>query len=382
MNVSDGYHLWSERYDRQMDDVFAVQDEIARAIVEKLKVKLVGSPDQPLVKRATNLEAYQLYLHGRFCFARRYKGMLERAVESFTRAISLDPGFAPAYAGLALALGPTGFWGIAPAGPLRAKALSAAERAVALDESLAEAHEALAVVHEFLDWNWGVSEREFTRALALDPRASETHAFFAQSLAIAGRVADAEREAQQAMTLDPLSPLVLFIASSAYAIGRQFAEAIRITKEALSLDPGSVPNEFILSLALTGVGRHQEAVEAAERVVRLVGRAPFILGPLGYARARAGHRDQARAVLSELLERSTHEPVSPAWIAVIYEGLGESDEALRTLEGGLNDWGAAYVIPLTNPAFDHTRTDPRFKKILERVGYTGPWASPPTPATT
>jgi serine/threonine-protein kinase len=249
VNVSDGYHLWAERYDRQLNDVFAVQDDIARAIVEKLKVKLVRAGDQPLVKRASsNLEAYELYLQGRYYFARRFKGGLEQAVEFFTRAAALDPDFASAHAGLALALAAMGFWGYALPRQVRPKALESAERAVALDASLAEAHVALGVVHSWLDWNWPVTERALTRAVALDPHAPLAHAFLAQSLAKVGRVADAEREAERAMALDPLSALVFFLAATAYFDNRQFRRTIEVAGQAISVDPGFLPAYFVRCL--------------------------------------------------------------------------------------------------------------------------------------
>ena len=382
VNVSDGYHLWSERYDRQLDDVFAVQDQIARAIVDKLKVKLIGPKEAPLVKRASsNLEAYQLYLKGRYYMARRYRGGLERAVDCFARAVDLDPDFAPPLAGLADGYSVLGYWGLSLPRVLLPKAREAAERAVALDESLAEAHLALAMVHLFLDWDWEVMEREFTRALALDPNAPLTHAYYGISLAVTERTGDAEREAERAMMLDPLSALVFFLASATHNTLGQWGRAIEIGQQVLSLDPGFLPAFWILSFALSDAGRHEEAIEAGERGVRLTGRVPFFVGALGRALARAGRRDAARELLSELLERSAREPVSPGWVAVIYDGLGEVDEGIEALERGIPDWGPAYVLSLAARTLWTLQSHPRFWEILRGLGYTGPRRSPPAPAT-
>ena len=224
VNVSDGYHLWSERYDRQLDDVFAVQDDIARAIVEKLKVKLIGGEEDRIVRRTTNIEAYQVYLQGRY-FSRgvtrtgsnaRLTVSVERS--RWTRA-SLPP--TPDWRRR---------WGLLASGrrlpprPVRAKAVQAAARAVALDDSLADAHRATAMVHTWVDWNWEVSEPEFKRAIELDPHASVAHGFYALSLAGMDRRADVEREAAQAMALDPLSALVCFLSACGFYGIRQYRE--------------------------------------------------------------------------------------------------------------------------------------------------------------
>ena len=376
VNVSDGYHLWAERYDRQLDDVFAVQDEIARAIVERLKMKLAGAAGEGLARRAsTNPEAHQAYLQGRYFFARRYKGGLERAVECFERAIARDPAFAPAHAGLALALGSAGFWGLIERRGLATKALAAAGRALALDEHLADAHTAIGMVHSWLDWNWDAGERAFTRALALDPNASAPHAFFSLSLAAAGRTADAARRAEQAMALDPLSAMVFFLAASAFYVSRNNGRAIETAQQAVTLDPGCVPAEWILSFALTEAGRYDEAVEAAERGMRLVGRTPFMLSPLGVALARSGAPDWAREIVAEFNARSAREPIMPVWMASIHDALGEVEEGIAALERGLSDWGPGYVLTLAGPPVDRLRGDPRFTAIMESVGYAGPWAT-------
>jgi eukaryotic-like serine/threonine-protein kinase len=382
VNVSDGYHLWSERYDRQLDDVFAVQDQIARAIVEKLKVKLVGPKEAPLVKRASsNLEAYQLYLKGRYYFARRYRGGLERAMDCFAQAVGLDPDLAPALAGLADGYSVAGFWGLSLPRELLPKAREAAERAVALDDALAEAHLAKAMVHTYLDWDWEAMEREFTRALALDPNAPLTHAYYGLSLAVIERTGDAEREAEQAMMLDPLSALVFFLAAGAHNTLGQWGRAIDISQQALSLDPGFLPASWILGLALSDTGRHEEAIETAERGVRLTDRVPFFVSALGRVLARAGRRDAAREVLAELLERSARESVSPLWVAMIHDGLGEVAEGIGVLERGIPDWGQAYVLPLASRTVSALQSHPRLWEILKGLGYTSPRASPPAPAT-
>jgi serine/threonine-protein kinase len=377
VNVKDGYHLWSERYDRQLDDVFAVQDEIARAIVQKLKVRLLQPEEAPFVKRASaNLEAYQLHLKGRYHFARRYKGGLEQAVDCFSRAIGLDPDFAPALAGLADGLSLHGFYGLSPVRVVLPRARQAAERAVALDDTLAEAHHALGMVHLWLDWNWEVIEREFTRALALDPKAPLTHGYYGLALAIMGRTEETVREAEQATALDPLSALAFNVASCAYYDLRHYGRAIEKGQQAYALDPGFLPASWILSLAFTEVGRHDEAIEAAERGVRMTGRMPFFVAILGRALGYAGRREAARQVLDELLERSRHGYVPPAQIALVYDGLGEVSEGIAMLERGVPELGGASVLSMAGPSYARLRSHPRYGEILRGLGYTGPWAGP------
>jgi serine/threonine-protein kinase len=382
VNVSDGYHLWSERYDRRFDDVFAVQDEIARAIVDKLKVKLIGPREAPLVKRpSANLEAYQLYLKGRYYFARRYKGRLEQAVDCFTRAIDLDPDFAPALAGLAESLSVAGFYGLSMPRAVLPKARAAAERAVALDDSLAEAHSALGTLHAWLAWDWGVAEREFRRALALDPNAPITHAFYGIVLATMGRAEAAAIEAERAATLDPLSPLALFLAAATYHGLRQQGRSIECSQNALALDPGCSLATWMLSVALSEAGRHDEAIEAAERGVQMTDRNGFFVAILGHALGRAGRQADARQALAELLERSRPEVVPPIWLATIHAGLGEVAEGIAVLERGVPDWGSAYPIFLVGPIYSGLQSHPRFGALLRSVGYTGPWAAPAGTAT-
>jgi tetratricopeptide (TPR) repeat protein len=254
--------------------------------------------------------------------------------------------------------------------------VQAAERAAVLDDSLAEAHLAIAMAHVWLDWNWEVSEREFLRALELDPQAAETHAFFAISLAAMDRRADIEREAGQALALDPLSATFCFLTSSAFYGSRQPARAVEIAERGISLDPGCVPAHWILVNALTDAGRVDEALEAAERGLQLAGRVPFMLGPFGRALALAGRRKEARALLDELIERSRHEGISPKWMAPIYAGLGDIEGGITALEAGVEDWGPGYALYVGCPASEALAVDPRFTEILRRVGYTGPWARP------
>jgi serine/threonine protein kinase/Flp pilus assembly protein TadD len=373
VNVSDGYHLWSERYDRRLDDVFEVQDEIARSIVEKLKVKLIGEPEAPLFKRGTaNMEAYQLYLQGRYYFARRYKGGLGEAVDCFSRAVAIDPDFAPAWAGLGESYGIMSWYAYGPLRELHPKAMEAARRALTLDERLPEAHHALAVAHMYLEWNWTVIEREFMRALALNPNAALTHTMYALVLAAMGRDDDAVREAECGTAIDPLSAIFAYVCGLTYHLLRRLPRAIEELQKAVALDPYFVPGWWGLAVACTASARHEEAIAAAERAVTLSERAVFCVGFQGLVLGDAGRMTEARRVLEELIERSRREYVPLTMLALVHFGLGEDDEALACIERQqAQDKIAPFI--LVSPWCDRIRGDPRLTAMLAATGYTGPW---------
>ena len=373
VNVSDGYHLWSDRYDRRLDDVFEVQDEIARAIVEKLKVKLIGEPEAPLVKRGTeNMEAYQLYLQGRYYFARRYKGRLGEAVDCYSRAVAIDSDFAPAWAGLADSYGIMSWLAYRPIRELHPKALEAARRALTLDERLAEAHHALAMVHLWMDWNWTIIEREFMRALALNPNAALTRVYCALGLAAMRRDDAAVREAECAAAIDPLSAILAYLRAMTYCVLRRLPRGIEELQKALALDPYFVPGWWGLAVVCTASARHEEAMAAAERAVTLSERAVFCVGFQGLVLGNAGRLSEARRLLAELTERSQREYVPLTMLALVHIGLGEDDAALACLERQQAQDGIAPLY-LTAPWCDRIRGDPRFTAILAATGYTGAW---------
>jgi tetratricopeptide (TPR) repeat protein len=303
---------------------------------------------------------------------------LDQAIDCFTRAIEMDPDFAPAHAGLADGYSLQGFYGLGPPRVLLLRARDAAERAVALDDTLPEAHHALGMVHLFLDWDWDSIEREFARALALDPNASFSHGYYGLSLATMGRVEEAVREAEQTTALDPLSAWAFTVAADTYFLLRHYGRSIEKSHKAFGLDPNFPPASWILSLALSEVGRHGEAIEAAERGVTITGRIPFFVGVLGRALARAGRKDAARQMLEELKERSRQGDahVPPDYLAMVYDGLGEVKAGIAMIERGLSEGSGGFVVSLASPVCDTLRGHPRFAEMLKRAGYTGPWLRP------
>jgi serine/threonine-protein kinase len=371
VNTTDGYHVWSERYDRDADDVFAVQDDIARAVVEKLKVKLTPDAETPMVKHGTaDLDAYHLYLQGRYCWCRR-GGFLEKAVDCFARAIERDPSYAQAHAGLADAYGVLGIYGVLPPADAARKARPAAERALALDNTLAEAHRSLAVIHVSFEWNLAGGEREYRRALDLNPRSGELRAMLAYCLTYLQRSDEALAENRRARDLEPESVLVAGYNAVNLMFCRQYAEALDECRRCLDLDPGFATAEWIRAQVLTLLGDHESAIAAAERALALTGRQSFYLSAFGMACAAAGRRADAEQVIQELLDRSRAQYVSPLWLADITTALGDAERALDWLERAYAARTQALISLGVSPLYDSLRHDGRFSDLLNRIGIAG-----------
>jgi serine/threonine-protein kinase len=372
VNAADGYHLWSERYDRELDDVFAVQDDIARAIVGRLKIRLMGSTGAPLVKRPTdNLEAYQLYLKGRYLYARRYTLGPEPALKCYAQAVEAAPDFPAALAGLADCYIVMGAFSLAPVREMLPKAKAAMERALALDEACAEAHHALGALHVFLDWDWPTIERAMTRALELNPNLSIARAQFSSGLAMMGHADAAIREAETAISLDPFSAFVAYLAGGTYYLLGLNQRAVDETQRAAELDPHMVLARYVSALALSQVGRHDEAIDTARRAVTLSGRSALMVAVLATVLDAAGRRAESRALLDELSDRRQRELIADGILAIALAAAGERDAALTALERAVAGHGGSFPWMLFVHAFDSVRRDPRFLKVLERIGYTG-----------
>jgi len=286
--------------------------------------------------------------------------------------VAIDPGFAPAWAGLGESYGIMSWYAYGPLRELHPKAMEAARRALMLGERLAEAHHALAVAHTYLEWDWTAIEREFMRALALNPHAAWTHTMYALGLAAMGRDNDAVREAECATTIDPLSAIFAYTRGLTYYLLRRLPRAIEELQKAVALDPYFVPGWWGLAVVRTATARHEEAIAAAERAVTLSERAVFCVGFQGLVLGNAGRMSEARRLLEELIERSRREYVPLTMLALVHFGLGEDDEALACIE---RQQAQDKITPLmlVGSWCDRIRGDPRFTAILAATGYTGPW---------
>jgi len=322
INVADGYHLWSERYDRELKDIFEVQDDIARAIAERLKVALKGGR-QPSIKAGTrNLEAYELYLKGR---ALLYRGGLDirRAAKCFERAVALDPQYALAWSGLADACGLLALHGLEHPTAVLPQAKDAATRAVALDPMLAEAHCSLARSYRQHDWKWIEAEREYLRALELNPRQLQTLSFYAASLATWGRFDEGITYARRAVEYDPLSAFAHFILAYVYRVSGRSREAVRAAKSAAELEE-SFYAYWGLQFSLHWDRQFEKAAAAGEMALALSGRHAFALGGLAVTYTDWGKIAEAKAIYAELLARAVHEYIQPSAPSPLSRDIGAS----------------------------------------------------------
>ena len=303
VNLPNGYHLWSERYDREMKDIFDIQDEIARSIADRLKVGLEGEPQDSLVKAGTsNLEAFQLYVKGRALLSRRGYAILG-AKECFERAVTLDPEYARAWAGLADSHLLLGFWGFLRPEATMPNGKEAAQRAVAIDPSLAEGHSALACAHLWWDWEAVLAEREFLRALELNPRYAPARAFYANIYlqCVAGRLEEGLTQAKKLAESDPLSAYAFTMLAITCATAGQYSEALRHVRCALELDPESFFVRWILQSCLHWCGDFEESVAAGEAALAMSGRHPFAMASLASTYGDWGKSGDAESLYKELL---------------------------------------------------------------------------------
>jgi serine/threonine-protein kinase len=369
INARDGYHIWSERYDREIEDVFEIQDEIARTIVDRLKVKLSAAQDQALSKRHTeNVEAYELYLRGRHCWYRwNMRGMLEKAIRHYEHALAKDPDYALAYHGLADAYSVPGLWGFQPTSTVLPKALAAAMRAVELAPELAESRTSLGFV-QLLSLDWEAAEASLLHAIDLNPRYGLAHSFHAWLLSIVDRQREAEEAARLGQELDPLNPATNGIAALVSYYGRQYDQAIAESQRALERDRTSFLALMAMTLSYGAKGMNQEALDHAERGVALTPDLNLLRALLAVVHAMAGDRASAEKLLDELLDRSKQVYVGPTMISWIYANLGEPDAAFDWLGKASLARDCTLAFGIRAPVYDRISGDPRFEGLLAGLG--------------
>jgi len=366
INAETGYHVWSDEYDRDTRDVFAVQDEIARAIVGALRVRLSGAAGGSLVKRSTGSpEAHDLYLQGRYFFARRDSTSLRKAQDYFEGAIQQDSSYALAWAGLSDAYSHTGVFGYVPPRAVYAKAKAAALRALALDPTLAEAHTSLGFIALFYDWDWPTAGQQFDRALALDPRYPAAHLFHGWYFVATNRLDDAISEVQAAVNLDPFSAVNNARLATMLYFARRYDEALAQSRRVLELDSVAQgrAGRGDLVRAYLWLGRCAESVAALESGPVIF---PFLRG---YTYAKCGRRAQALAELDRLgAEARQGRFVSHLALAIIHAGLGDKERALAELDSAYLERAWGMFTLRVDPTFDGLRADPRFGRLLKKVG--------------
>jgi serine/threonine-protein kinase len=369
INVADGFHLWSRTYDREMKDVFAVQDEIARAIVNALKGTLESGPSVALVEPHTgNVEAYALYLKARYFWKKKSASALKKCIEYFEQAIALDPGYALAYAGLADSYIMLAYHSYLPPKQVFPRARAAADAAVGIDDGLAEAHTARACVSLLYDWDWLAAEQRFQRAIRLKELYPTAHFWYACCLWAMGRTADGVDQASRAQALAPLSLVGNANLGWALYFARRYDDAITQCRKALDLDTYYLMTYTVLGQAYVATSRYDEAISALQSAVSFSGGLSFTSAALGYAYARAGKRREAKKILQNLQQRSSAEYVPPFCVALVHAGLSDEDQALAWLDRAYEERSHWLVYLKAWPLFDDLRSDARFAALLGRVG--------------
>jgi serine/threonine protein kinase/tetratricopeptide (TPR) repeat protein len=367
-DVRNGKQLWGQQYIRKVADLLMVQNDIARAVSQRLLSQLSAADQQKLTLGSTgNPEAYQLYLKGQYYTAKFTKDGFDKGIEYLDQAIALDPNYALAYSALAYNYINQDDWFMAPkeAGP---KARDAAEKAIALDESDAEAHVALAIESQWYEWDWVAAEREFKRAIELNPDSGGAYGYYSWFLAPMGRGEQAVEEAKQPLQFDPLSTGLNGNLGSVLVFTHQWDKAIEQLRYSIDLDPNYWFDYCFLGRAYEQKGRLPEAIEAFQRGLALEGNTELWSG-LGHAYAVSGKRDEAQKVLDHLKELSAHSYVAPYNVVVIYAGLGEKDEAFDWLNRAYDDRSYTLVEYLTTDArLDSLHSDPRFDELRRRIG--------------
>jgi tetratricopeptide (TPR) repeat protein len=372
VDVRQNKLLWGEHYERKMSEVLQTQREIAREIVDKLKLRVTGD-EKGLTKNYTeNNEAYQIYMKGRFYWNKRTPYALHKSVEFYEQAIQRDPNFALAYAGLAdtySLLGGPEAGGDMPPSETLPKAKAAALKSIELDGSLAESHVSLGHVSYFYDRDWVKAEKEFKRAIALNPNYPVAHHWYAIFLStIPGRTPEALTEIRRALELDPTSLVINSWYGRILGVAGQLDQAVEQLRKTVELDQNFNLAHYRLGQAYAEKRMYNEAIDEFNKLFNLPdGKRSGLMG-LAHAYALAGRREEAQKTLNELLELSKHEYVSPGQIGIIYIALGEKDKAFEYLEEANKVYDLNLMRMKVERRFDPLRSDPRFDDLVKRIG--------------
>ena len=360
--------LWSENYDRELKDVFAIQRDIAQRIGRALKLRLARREERGLESGSTTVvNAHDLYLQGRFQWNLRTETGLRHAIELFGRAIEKDRTFALAFCGIADAWAQIGWLEFSAPTEAFPKAREAAEQALAIDDHLAEAHASLGFVRFLYERDWGAAAKEFQRAIALNPGYPTGHQFYADYLKAMGRFDEALAEMRLALELDPVSMAVNTGFGHVLYLARNFDAAIEQYAKALQIDPSFGPAHLWFGRPYLEKGMYAEAIAEIQQAVASSGGSTISLAVLAHALASAGKKSEATKILEDLLERSRTRYLPSYWIALVYTGLGDHDQALAWLERAYEERSSWLVWIKVEPRFDGLRSDPRFVSLLRRM---------------
>ena len=373
VRASDGFSAWSGRFDRRLDDIFTVQDDIAGMIAETLTQR-VGSGAAPLVtSRTSSHEAYALYLEGRYLWNKRPGDVVWQALERFERAIALDPAFAPAHAALASVYGTLGAWefGVLPPAEALAKAKAAARRALDLDPQLAAGRTAVGYTTLHFDWNPDAACREFDEAIALSPAWVDAHHWHSHALCAAGRFRESVAACRRIVELDPLNPLMHAHVSWHHYMAQEFAAALEQAQRVVRMEPSFHWGYFFAGWALERLGRAGEAVDVLNEAVRHSSRSPVMLAGLGHALAVLQDRDEAVRIAEELERVRGTKGLFAYELGVIRAALGDRDQAFEWLKRSVDERSGWIAYLRVDPRLEGLHADPRFVNLTLAVRRPG-----------
>jgi len=370
VDVRDNRRLWGEQYNNhQVADVLQVQEQIARDISDKLRLRLSGADQERLARSETkNSEAYQLYLQGRYYWNKYTQDGFRKSIGYFKQAVDKDPSYALAYSGLADSCSLLGELSVASPKESFPQARAYAEKALVLDETLAEAHLSLGIVKLLYDWDWTGAEKELRRAKELNPNYPDAYHFYGHYLQSVGRVDQAVSETRRGVELDPTSLVINAELGWAHYCARQYDQAIAQGRKTLELDPNFVYASWVIAQSYEQTGRYQESIPALKKARAIDANWPYIVAELGYAYAASGERAEAENILQQLKERAAREYIDAILIAYIYVALDEKEQAFFWLQKAYQERSGLIPWLKVESKFDPLRSDPRFGNLLSRIG--------------
>ena len=368
VDARTGAQLWGREYERKSSDVLSIKQSIAREATDRLRLRLTGDEQQRLTKRdTTNAEAYQFYLRGRHYWNKRSIEGMKRATEEFQQAIDRDPSYALGYVGLADCYLQLEQYAGVPSNEIVPKAIAAVDRALALDESLSEAHATSATIKQKM-WRWAEAEQELKRAISLNPNYPTAHHWYAYYFYIKRQFDDAMKEIKKAYELDPLSPVISENVANVYLLKNDVNSAIEQCQRTIELDPGFADAHYILGFAYLTQRRVEEATTEFEKSVDLSGRAGTYLCNLGYCYAVTGRQAEAISILKELEQKYAQGKSSGLFLAAVYAGLGDKNKAFVWLEKDFQQRSGQLPTISWRLHFEGLRSDPRYAELLRRMG--------------
>jgi non-specific serine/threonine protein kinase len=368
INVDDGYHIWSGQFDREMKDIFDIQEEISLTIADHLKLKLLKGEKEKILKRYTeDHEAYEYYLKGRYFWYRRYEGGLQKGLQFFQQAIERDPGYALPHVGIADTFGILGCYSYMPPHQAYSRAKAAAKRALEIDPDLAEVNASLGWIALFYDWDWLAAESHFLKAIQMKPDYPPAHMWYGNVLFCTGRFDESIREMREAKELEPLELAHPTHLAWALYFARRFDESIEELRQVIASDPGFSLPYLWLSVNFIAKKIWDEAIPAIQKFVEFTAGSVMALSTLGFAYGSAGMRDEAFKILDRLDGLSKDRYVGSLWRAIVWLGFGDKNEALENLEKAYLERESSMAFFRVWPIMDNLRSEPRFQALLKKM---------------